>query len=364
MNAELNQWINSLLGGDMSFALYFLPDESEIDFVAGNLEAFDYDKIDNLPTNGFVFAPYKGSDKQLYFLIKEDYYAHGIDAVLKLRSQINTTVSLSVSQQESPTEDVSKEQFETIVKKAVEIIKSDNVLLKVVLSRSKTVTLPDDFDAVAMLYRMKKRMPRAFCYMIYTPQQGLWMGATPERLLLIEKGKAQTYALAGTLPANSDDAWTEKEKDEQQIVTDYIAERLTSIGVTDYEVDGQKEVVSGSVRHLRSVFNFSLSENNVFTVIKILHPTPAICGMPQQLANEFIAENENYSRDYYSGFLGSLGVNGQTSVFVNLRCMKVKDEKAVLYVGAGITEGSIPEKEWQETETKALTLLKPLYEVS
>ena len=47
-----------------------------------------------------------------------------------------------------------------------------------------------------------------------------------------------------------------------------------------------------------------------------------------------------------------------TSLFVNLRCMQLVIKKAILYAGAGITEDSIPDKEWEETELKLNTLLK------
>jgi isochorismate synthase len=74
----------------------------------------------------------------------------------------------------------------------------------------------------------------------------------------------------------------------------------------------------------------------------------------------FIVENENFNRELYAGFLGP--VKGDNiNFFVNLRCMQICGENAVFYAGAGIVEGSCPEKEFRETEEKMNTLRKVLY---
>jgi len=95
-----------------------------------------------------------------------------------------------------------------------------------------------------------------------------------------------------------------------------------------------------------------------------LHPTPAVCGLPKNEAKSFILENENYDRKYYTGFLGELNsdVNGinTSSLYVNLRCMEIAKDEAIIYVGGGITKDSIPEKEWEETVRKTATMKKVL----
>ncbi len=80
------------------------------------------------------------------------------------------------------------------------------------------------------------------------------------------------------------------------------------------------------------------------TLIKKLHPTPAVCGLPLESSKEFILKNENYKRTYYTGFLGELNLtkeNKNTSeLFVNLRCMEIKNSSAFIFVGGGITKES------------------------
>ena len=107
------------------------------------------------------------------------------------------------------------------------------------------------------------------------------------------------------------------------------------------------------------------------------NPTPAVCGLPKDAAKQFILNNENYNREFYTGFLGELNMKTQqkarlgkrnienraytytkrsTQLYVNLRCMQLKGNKAMVYVGGGITQSSIAEREWEETVSKSLVI--------
>jgi hypothetical protein len=96
-----------------------------------------------------------------------------------------------------------------------------------------------------------------------------------------------------------------------------------------------------------------ISENDL---INALHPTSAVCGMPLEAARNFILENEKYNRKYYAGFLGEYKMQEQTNLFVNLRCCEIESQNTILYVGCGITKDSQADKEFLETENKALTI--------
>lgn len=358
MNVVIENQVNELLGKDLPFALYFLPGASEPTFVAGKLDAFNTSMADVSAHKGFVFAPYRETAKSPSFLIKDDFFAHGNEGVLRLVQNLNRSALEIKSPPFSISPEIAQDGFESLVDKALGEIMSNENLEKVVLSRAQNIALPHEFDAAAFLIKINEALPLAFCYLCYIPQQGIWMGATPERLLEVSERRAQTNALAGTLRNNTKEQWSQKELDEQQIVSDYIACLLTDVGVENYTLEGPAEMASGSVRHLCSVFSFDLeSENQIFRVINALHPTPAICGMPKVEADKFIQEHENYDREYYAGYLGPLGLEGASHIFVNLRCMKIVGNNASLFVGAGITAGSQPRKEWEETGIKALTLL-------
>ena len=77
----------------------------------------------------------------------------------------------------------------------------------------------------------------------------------------------------------------------------------------------------------------------------------------------FIENAEKHSREFYTGFLGPVGIEDLIQLFVNLRCMKVGSKGLILFIGGGITHDSVAEEEWEETEIKADTLLSVLHQI-
>ncbi len=102
-----------------------------------------------------------------------------------------------------------------------------------------------------------------------------------------------------------------KNRKEQDYVTAYIRSRLLSLGIHSTE-SGPYPAYAGALSHLKTDFHFSLRDNNgLGDLLKVLHPTPAVCGLPKEEAYRFILENEGYDRHYYSGFIGWLDPNGR-----------------------------------------------------
>ena len=338
--------------GENAFAVFYLPGNDEPQLISGDALI-----VEELTANGFVFAPYEKSEASPLWLIQSETVLFGEDEVSTF---LRSYKAFSYSSLENITP-ISKEDFVSAVANGVEKIKASDILTKVVLSRPMFQPLKEDFKPWKVLQLLQEKMPKAFCFWVNIPEVGMWMGASPERLLEVKSGDAQTNALAATLPADSDQDWSEKEIDEQQIVSDYIAAQLEKAGVKDFSFTGPDTVKSGSVKHLKSVFDFRLNSNEqLHNTILSLHPTPAVCGMPKTLASTEICRLENYSRSYYTGYLGPYQGVEETHLFVNLRSMQIGQSKACLYIGAGITAASDPESEWEETEVKAETLLKVL----
>jgi isochorismate synthase len=121
-------------------------------------------------------------------------------------------------------------------------------------------------------------------------------------------------------------------------------------------------VQAGNLVHLRTDISGKLKSNDSLeNLINSLHPTPAVCGLPKTVALAFILQNERYDRSYYTGYLGELNINNTTNLFVNLRCMQLKNSLVSIYVGGGITADSIPENEWEETVSKTEVMKKVLF---
>ena len=171
-------------------------------------------------------------------------------------------------------------------------------------------------------------------------------------------------SLAATIPfeEGKEPVWGQKEIEEQQMVSDHIEKKLDAFS-DDVKLDTTKSVKAGNLWHLKTKISASLSPNtNVNEIIKVLHPTPAVCGIPVSQARAFILDNEGYDRAYYTGFLGDINLNSEDeiSLFVNLRCMELTKNYATVFVGGGITASSNPEAEWIETQNKSQTMLNIL----
>jgi len=304
-------------------------------------------------SKGFVFAPF---DKAKPVLIFPD----------------DQCTSISVPLWDAPwtkiqTNKLSSEDqkiYEERVAKAIETIKISD-LKKVVLSRAVTYDMPK-MDCFAVFSTLAQSYSTAFTYALYHPQIGLWVGATPEQLVRVDRTRLETVALAGTALWNSVDSlnWGEKEKTEQQLVVEDIRETLASF--TDHwKISDSSTVQAGPLAHLKTAIEVQLKEDcldDVFSVAELLHPTAAVCGFPRLLSLEFVRQIESHDREYYTGFLGSIdeGTN-RLDLYVNLRCMKVEGGKSVLYAGGGLTKDSIPSKEYEETEQKLDTIRQILF---
>lgn len=230
---------------------------------------------------------------------------------------------------------------------------------KVVAARSKHLPL-HQFDAAGYFHKLTVQYPSAMVYYFHIDGIGCWMGASPEKLLQVEKHTLSTVALAGTLPADSTESWTSKEEDEQQMVADFIAQVFEEYDIP-YTESEQETVIAGSVKHLCNTFSADIRKTKLkddfHKFLGALNPTPAVCGLPQFDGSLFISHHEKMERRFYSGFIGISNGTANTLLHVNLRCMELGNNEASLYAGAGITAGSDPLKEWAETERKMQTLL-------
>ena len=250
----------------------------------------------------------------------------------------------------------SKNDFEELVKKGILAIK-DNQFQKIVLSRKEVLEL-ENFDIVATFSKLVCQYQSAFRYCFYHPKVGLWFGATPEQLLQVENNIFKTVALAGTQKYNGsiDVIWQEKEIQEQKFVSHFIVKSLEK-STQNLDISEPFSVRAGNLVHLKSEISGTFNAAfNFSQIINVLNPTPAVCGLPKEISKKFILENENYDRDFYTGFLGELNINNKSDLFVNLRCMQIIDKLAYIYVGCGITKDSIPEKEFIETVNKTSTM--------
>lgn len=329
--------INTLLSKQVPFVCYVKPNEA-----VWNLLVQQNDEIiDFIGQAGFVFMPFH-EGKQVVIPFEENTFSQGNIENLENKLTENFT-----------SESNQKETFEDLVSKGVSAIQQGE-FDKVVLSRK--LILKEQIAIVETFQNLISTYPTAFRYLFFHPKIGLWMGATPEQLVKINQNEFETVALAGTQLYSENVIWATKEIEEQQFVTDYIVTKVKD-KVNNLIVSDAKIVKAGNLAHLKSFISGELTADfQANDLIKALHPTPAVCGLPKEKAIDFILKNEGYDRKYYSGFLGEYNTNNQTDLFVNLRCLEVENDVVNIYVGCGITKDSNPEKEFIETENKSMTM--------
>lgn len=264
-----------------------------------------------------------------------------------------------------------KDRFLRIVQLGAEAVRAGD-LFKVVLSRTKEFQVSKDYSFKSAFLQLEAAYPSAFVSMVSLPDfDEIWLGASPEILVEVKQQRFfRTVALAGTQSAKDCNGavkpkfkvlWSEKEIEEQAIVSRYIIECFKRIRLREYVETGPKSSKAGNLYHLKSDFEVDISSVNFpelgSVMLKLLHPTSAVCGMPKESALALIASLEGYDRSFYSGYWGPVNMDGDTNLFVNLRTLRVRNQVMTLFAGAGITSDSDPEAEWDETELKCDTLL-------
>ncbi len=246
---------------------------------------------------------------------------------------------------------VSRENYIQLIQKAIHKIQNSGIQ-KIVMSRNKIVE-NQQVDLFQTFRNLVDHHPGALVYFWHNPREETWMGATPELLLHQSENQIQTVSLAGTkLPENQ---WTEKEIAEQQFVTDFISDEFYEL--ENLKINGPETIQAGKFQHLKSYISAEApADFNLEKLLKNIHPTPAVCGLPKKEAFDFILENEGYDREFYAGYIGIDSPRQTKTYFVNLRCAQFFQNQIDIYVGGGITAESNPEKEWEETELKSGTI--------
>ena len=363
-----NQLQNRLVN-QLPFVAYRKPNETSVSAILQKNDALNY--CQDFTNSGFVFSPFENIENAIIFPLNESEIIEFKDEII-LDETEHSQPNFNLENREE-----AKQFHINLVENAVKAIKNES-FKKVVVSRVEQSPF-NSSETILLFKRLLNNYKTAMVYCWYHPKVGLWLGATPETLLKIEGNRLQTMSLAGTQPYvnTTDVTWQNKEIEEQQFVTDFIVDSIKPL-VNSVSTTKRQTIKAGQLLHLQTKISavFDKANFNFKNVLKALHPTPAVCGLPKAPAKDFILKNENYNREFYTGFLGELNftqtksrntnrknvennayqsIKTVTNLFVNLRCLQIKNNQALIYVGGGITKDSNPEKEWEETVAKSLT---------
>lgn len=222
------------------------------------------------------------------------------------------------------------------------------VFSKVVAGQTDNLIWSDIIDDYFLMFQS------TFRYAYYLPETGFWLGASPEILLESVHGAntISTMSLAGTRNiTNIDKPWDIKNKEEHDIVTQYIVDSLHRLGIIT-TVSAYENVAYGTIEHLcNRITGLKTEQVDLYDIANQLSPTPALAGFPLSDAINDICRFESHPRHCYGGYIAINDITGFCA-YVNLRCVHFNHTNYCIYGGGGITALSNAIDEWNETEAK------------
>lgn len=378
----LHRLLNTCLRAGFPLACWKLSGSDEIQVIVEFSHSLTPRALNLEKDSGFAISPFLNEDNQNTLLIRPDFYYNFKTTACNINENFEneklvsgflqgmnkpalTPFSLPAIINTANDRNQGKGSYSENVNQALLHIQK-NDFKKVVLARRKEIRLRPGYSPAGSFLRLCREQSNSFVSLVHLPDQGIWLGASPELLIRVDKENIfHTTALAATQQFNEGDpvskaVWTQKEIEEQALVSRYIISCFKTIRLREYEEDGPTTVRAGNLIHLKTDYSVSMNQVNFpdlgSVMLNLLHPTSAICGMPKKPALEFIEKHEEMHRKFYSGFLGPVNIEGESHIFVNIRCAEIGNEKAIVYSGAGITAESNPEKEFEETEIKMKTM--------
>ncbi|KHD85361.1 isochorismate synthase DhbC [Bacillus ginsengihumi] len=267
-----------------------------------------------------------------------------------------------------------RKEYGEYVAKALKKI-TNHELSKIVLARSLHVKADKKIAIHKLIQSLVAQNSNGYTFAVNLPQSGLrerkrtLLGASPELLVSKSGSYVCSNPLAGSAPRSKDPKedqrraeqllHSSKDRYEHKFVVDAVAQTLKPF-CTNLEVPTEPSLIqTETMWHLSTEIRGQLA-NPSTTALELglaLHPTPAVCGAPTNLAKEAIQEIEAFNRDYYSGMVGWSDADGNGEWIVTIRCAEVEDDLLKLYAGAGIVAGSKADSELAETSAKLRTML-------
>ncbi|MEG4069604.1 isochorismate synthase [Microcoleus sp. Pol11C2] len=274
----------------------------------------------------------------------------------------------SISLKQIPVNDASL--FKTSVKSALELIES-KYFSKIVLSQAINVLSQTSFSVIDSLNNLRLSYPGCYVFSTSNGKGQSFIGASPERLISIHNNQLSTDALAGSAPRGKTEAEdanlakgllnSEKDIREHQVVIDFIVDRLSKLGITPKLCPLPRLLQLSNIQHLWTPITAQIpADVHLLKILAQLHPTPAVAGVPRDIALEQIRRCESYDRSLYAAPIGWIDRRGNGEFAVGIRSALIDGDRAILYAGNGIVAGSEPEKELAEIQLKLQPLLNAL----
>lgn len=265
--------------------------------------------------------------------------------------------------------EVEPNEWKQQVAEAVKTLKSSD-MDKIVLARELRLTYEQTISSDAVLAHLLEEQASSYIYSLESASD-CFIGATPERLVKKEKNHVLSTCLAGSIARGKteEEDWTlgtQLLADPKNLIEhQYVVKMITNVlQPLCKELNVPHSPVLMKIKHIQHLFTpvtaMCNDDISIFRLVKELHPTPALGGLPQEEAVEWIRENESLERGLYGGPIGWVDAYGNGEFAVALRNALLQGKEASLFAGCGIVEDSNPEDEYQETWIKFKPMLNAL----
>ena len=291
-----------------------------------------------------------------------------IDSLVdRLRQPIPHEAPPEIPTPQSPvSSNLSQAEFESRVSRAKDYIYAGDVIQVVLSQRLAKPTCASPF---AIYRALRSLNPSPYMYYLHLGDFYI-IGASPELLVRVEDGIVSNHPIAGTRPrgksAAQDLALEEELRNDEKERAEHIM--LVDLGRNDIgrvSESGTVEVtqlmdveryshVMHLVSHVQGRLRAGLSQ---FDALRACFPAGTVSGAPKIRAMEIIAELEPDKRGPYAGAVGYFGFSGNLDTAIAIRTIVIANGIAYIQAGAGIVADSIPEREYQESLSKAQALL-------
>ncbi len=242
---------------------------------------------------------------------------------------------------------------------------------KVVLARALDFRPGRRMDPVELALALWSGNSRSHVFFFQPGKETALVGASPEILAEVRGRTIRATAVAGSAPSPVSAAErrrfavrlleSAKDRDEHDFVARHIEGTLTDLGCRVRRDVSPAVLDLGAIQHLETGVTAEVPPSvTALELLAALHPTPAVCGYPRDAARAILKEAESFDREWYAGPVGWLASDGDARFVPALRSAIWKGDSWRLYAGAGIVEGSDPEREWEETELKFRPMLRAM----
>ncbi len=259
--------------------------------------------------------------------------------------------------------ELSNHKLNQLINKGIQLVE-EGILEKIVLASRFKVKLKYKLDLIQILKKLKNSQPNTCRYVWKRNSEDIVFGASPEKLFSFRRPNLFLEAIAGTVSNDLNPnklLQSSKDIEEHNFVIKYLIECLEVLKIINYKRSPLKVTSFGDISHLKTLFCANIDYICPFELLRILHPSPAVCGYPKKDAMNWINTLESFSRGNYASPIGWVDAEGNSEFRVAIRGARYFDQNLEFTAGSGIVKGSIAKNEIEEIQLKFKSLVKQIF---